>query len=384
MKVVILTGVYPDENGFQGGIFIHNQAKAIAKAGVSVCVLYYDFRSVRRRRKIGLSKYWLDGIEVYRIAIPCGPIKPVLNFLNRWIVPLSFRYIIKKTDAPDLINAHFWDAGFISSIISASCGIPYVVTEHSSGILTNTLSVPEKKKAKEGYDKANLVIAVSKALKSEIHSITNTDVITIPNIVPEYMFNYKDTKVDNNRFTFITVCNLIPSKRVDLTIKAFSILKKSYEELHLLIVGEGPLKTELYKQSERDGCSNDITFLGQVDNKHLESIYKSCNCFVLPSDFETFGVVFAEALANGLPVITSNCGGPEEFVCEENGIVVTKNNIEELVNAMEYMVNNYEEYDRHGLSQYAKNLFSEDSVSKKIIEAFSSSLRTSKVNRHDN
>ena len=54
----------------------------------------------------------------------------------------------------------------------------------------------------------------------------------------------------------------------------------------------------------------------------IVKVYEECDCFVLPSAGETFGVVYVEAMAAGLPVIATRCGGPEDFVNEDNGILI--------------------------------------------------------------
>lgn len=82
-----------------------------------------------------------------------------------------------------------------------------------------------------------------------------------------------------------------------------------------------------------------------LKKKIAEQLSKS-DCFVLASQSETFGVAYIEALAMGVPVIATKCGGPEGFVNENNGIMIDVDSESQLIEAMKYMYNNSDKYDR--------------------------------------
>jgi len=70
----------------------------------------------------------------------------------------------------------------------------------------------------------------------------------------------------------------------------------------------------------------------------MSGFYRECDAFVLPSRGETFGIVFIEALAHGKPLIATRCGGPQDIVHAENGLLVPMDSVEELAIAMERMI----------------------------------------------
>jgi len=97
---------------------------------------------------------------------------------------------------------------------------------------------------------------------------------------------------------------------------------------------------------------------------------KSSDCFVLASQNETFGVVYIEALACGIPVIATKCGGPEEFVSEENGFLVPVDDIDSLVKAMRDIYENSKNYDREKISKVTAGLFSPNEIANRLLEVY--------------
>ena len=101
-----------------------------------------------------------------------------------------------------------------------------------------------------------------------------------------------------------------------------------------------------------------------------------CDCFVLPSRYETFGVVYIEAMACGKPVIAVANGGPDDFVKDFNGMLI-KPDVEELTGAINKMIKRLKGYDYYyeeEISGYIKNLFSYDSIAGKLLEVYKSIL----------
>ena len=100
------------------------------------------------------------------------------------------------------------------------------------------------------------------------------------------------------------------------------------------------------------------------------------HAFVLSSQHETFGVVLIEALAQGLPLIATRCGGPEDIINKDNGLLVPINDVDRLAEAMFSIYNNYEKYDPEKLREHCKEEYSEKSISLKLIEIYQETLRS--------
>ena len=105
-------------------------------------------------------------------------------------------------------------------------------------------------------------------------------------------------------------------------------------DVYLYIIGEGHLHPNLQKMINTFGLNEQIKLLGMMNRNEIGQIMQKSDAFVLASRVETFGVVYIEAMLAGLPVIATACGGPEEFVDEDNGILIPVDNVELLAKAM--------------------------------------------------
>jgi glycosyltransferase involved in cell wall biosynthesis len=99
-----------------------------------------------------------------------------------------------------------------------------------------------------------------------------------------------------------------------------------------------------------------------------------CDFFVLPSRYETFGVVYIEAMACGKPVIAVKNGGPDDFVKEFNGILIEPENVEELAKAMCTLIRNRDKYNPDAISEYIKQNFSSKAIASRIENVYSTIL----------
>ncbi len=107
-----------------------------------------------------------------------------------------------------------------------------------------------------------------------------------------------------------------------------------------------------------------------------DSMWRS-NIFVLPSYVETFGVVLIEAMATGLPVIATRCGGPEDIVEPETGWLINPGDVEELTAALEHAYFNYHEIKKKEsyIRDYAVDRFSGGTIASTLLKHYNSLLK---------
>ena len=98
------------------------------------------------------------------------------------------------------------------------------------------------------------------------------------------------------------------------------------------------------------------------------------DAFVLASRRETFGVVYIEAMAAGLPVIATRCGGPEDFVTEENGILIPVDDAAALTDAMEHMMLHRREYDSASISADIRRKFAPETIAARLTDIYKTVL----------
>jgi len=377
MNIMIMARGYPTEKYKLNGIFEFDQAKALAKSGCKVVYAAIDVRSIRRWRKWGIEYKSIDGVKVYAINIPGGRIpKYMLQWLSEFGLKVLYKKILNEHGIPNILHAHFTDLGYLAVKLKKETHIPLVVTEHSSAINKKDIDKKLFNIAKITYSNADAIIAVSHSLGNIIKKQFNIDTMYVPNMVDTEVFCYSPRE-KSNKFNFVSTGNLINLKRMDLTIEAFHRAFKNKENITLTIFGEGPERQNLEKLIENYKLSSRVKLMGLCSRNNIAKQYINTDCFVLASQSETFGVAYIEALASGVPVIATKCGGPEGFVNEENGILVPINDINYLEDAMKCIYNNRLSYDREKISLDIIKKFSPESISKKLIKIYTEIIQIS-------
>lgn len=293
----------------------------------------------------------------------------------------AFLEYIKINGRPDILHAQVTiPAGYACTVIGKKYDIPVLVTEHSSYFKRFF------KKNNEKYGKFVLKNAtystVSHYMKKEILNYTDSCEI-IPNIVDtKDIFDIPKNKKKDSCFRLVSVCALRQGKRIDDTIKAMKILIKNgtIKNIHLDVIGEGYYQ-EYYKQVCTDLKMNDyVTFLGKKEKKEIAEILKHEDALVISSDIESFSISGIEALASGLPVISTKCGGPEEYLNDQTGALCESMNPDDMAKAIFNVYSNLNNYDPKKLREIAEQ-FNKENVSKKTVQIYKNMIENTKKNK---
>lgn len=342
-------------------IFELDQAKALSDYGHDIRIASIDLRSVRRLRSWRSSVYELCGMKVYTVNIPCGRVPAnILNVASQYAAKKAFHMACADGWKPDVIHAHFTSVAYAFADVVKQNKIPYVVTEHSSAMNQEAIPDSLRKIAQYAYDRADALLAVSRALANSIERHTGHLATVIPNVVNLDTFKVCDEMRFEKDFRFVTACNLIVGKRVHLLLEAFSKLNR--KDITLEIFGQGAERTRLEQRAKSLKIIDRVRFRGHCTRSELQRTYSKSDCFVLSSVSETFGVVYIEAMAAGLPVIATRCGGPEDFVTLEVGLLVPVDDVEALTQAMKVMVETARNYDSVAIHRYAMERFSPEKI----------------------
>lgn len=349
---------YVSDNSPNNGSFFREQSLSIQKSGHNI--LIFNGLLLGRRDFLNLNfkvKTFMDeGMMVFSHVTPSfglARIKQLLVKIYYSRIEHMYKLAVMNGFKIDLIHAHsFMPSGFCACHLGKKYNIPVVVTEHSSGVLSKRITSFEVKCLKKSIKDASAFICVSEALRKSVLGLTETrkKITVIPNMVSP-TFTYRDPKYLANGFIFFSLGNLVKSKRFDLAIKSFVKAFKGIANVKLFIGGDGPKKATLEKLIRIYEIDTQVKLIGHLTRKEVIEQMHKCNVFLLPSDYETFGVVYIEALACGKPVIGTKNGGAESIINKKNGIIVSKGNIEQLKEAMMYIYNNYNAYDKHAISR---------------------------------
>ena len=375
MKVFVISKGMPTEKYPLNGIFEFDQAKALAKVGNDVAMLVIDFRSRSYKRKYGFFEYEKDGVKVFELSLPLGIYRRALPILQRFLVKL-YKKAVKSVGKPDVIHAHFYSIAAIASVLKQKFDVPFVVTEHSSKLNRNIKEISELdvKLAQKAYKNADRVVTVSNALAQNLKENFGVDAVVINNIVDVAKFQYVKRE-PKDVFTLISVGNLIQIKGFDLLIEAFADAFNDDKSVSLKIVGAGPERGRLQTIVNQHDMNDRIFLLGEVDRGRLKEIYQEGDAFALASRSETFGVVFIEAMATGLPVIATDCGGPRDIVNEQNGYLIPVDDKQALVDALVKMRNNAYSFNTLDISELTVKQFSPENIGTALTNLFRGIIR---------
>lgn len=362
------------------GIFQYDQAKALKEAGNCVGVISVGYISLRYFfQKYSYSKYEIhEGLNIYRRYRRSFRLErfsdPYVAARRHWKL---FQKLYDAYEArhgrPDIIHAHnFLFAGAIARLISEKCGIPYVVTEHSSAFARGFVSDYCSPLLRSIAEKAAALSCVSSSFQKILQDRIKLPFAVLPNIVDAIFFEKPVTLARYDDFTFLNVASLDENKNHVFLLHTFSEKFRGLN-VRLRIVGEGALRPILEELTKELGIRRQVSFLGRLHRSAVRDEMYRANCFVLPSKYETFGVVLSEALACGIPLIATRCGGPEDIVNQGNGMLVDVDSSEQLGFALNHMLKNSAQYDRELLSNEAHARFSNKAFVKNATTLYNKS-----------
>lgn len=372
MRVFVISKGMPTEQYPLNGIFEFDQAKALARSGAEVAMLVIDFRSGSYKRKYGFSEYETEGVRVFELSLPLGLYRRALPLL-RYLLIKVYKKAVKACGQPDIIHAQFYSIGAIAAVLKKRYKVPFVITEHSSKLNTDlqNISQLDLNLAKSAYQCADKLIAVSHALAANLKNNFQEEATVIPNIVDVSQFQYVE-RTPKDDFTFISVGNLVKIKGFDQLLEAFAEAFKADNAVKLSIVGDGPELENLQNTVTRLNLNGKVSLLRTIGRNRIKSFYQEGDAFVLASHSETFGVVFIEAMATGLPVIATSCGGPNDIVTENAGYLIPVDDRQALVSALQAMRNNAYNFNSLEISRNCIEKYSPETVGRQIIEAYAS------------
>ena len=381
MHIMFIPSWYSNERNKVHGSFFKEQALALQAKGVKVTVAYNEIWPLTLIRKVkeksGLYFNVEDNLRTYRYKnynfIPKNPL--MFKIFNKRMEKL-FKEIEKKEGKIDIIHAQssLW-GGISAAYLSKKFNIPLVITEHSSLERAPYLRESYKPYIIDSYKSAKELIAVGNGLKEELERLTNRkDIKVIGNLIDFSNFPLKDRRVDD-KFKFFSLAFLEGEKGFDTLIKSFSKAFKDIDNCELIIGGDGSQRQRLETLVQEEGISEKVIFLGALSRDDVSKWMRKVDTFILPSRYETFGVVYIEALASGTPVIGTFNGGADDIINKDNGYIVNVDDIESLSDAMKRIILNKERFNPEKLREECFKKFSPDIITDRIIDVYNKVLK---------
>lgn len=282
--------------------------------------------------------------------------------------------------AVNLIHAHVGHpAGYIAAELSRKYNIPYIITEHMSPFPMADYKLDNgnlHSLLKRAYSRSKANIGVSHFQLKQMGRFALGNLELIPNMVNGHLFTVKEKK-KANPFNFLSIGRLEDQKGFDLLLKSLNHLKEiGYSDVKLRIGGSGKLTNRLLKLCNKLHLDNDVTWLGELGRNDVIKEMQGSNAFVLASRHESFGLVLAEALACGKPIISTDCGGPVDIVSNKNGLLAKLNDFKDLSIQMANLIENYSSYNPMVIRDEFEQKFSSEIVGKKLFDLYQKTIQS--------
>lgn len=379
MRIYIIARGYPSKIDPTWGCFEKEQAEALNKLGHQVIILSVDTRFRFYWRRLGIQHFEQNNMAIYNIfLLPYALLffipKYFKNRFYAWQLEILYKRAVRKYGRPEILYSHYLHNTQRAIRIHQKYAIPLVAVEHWSKMAFNPIPKNVIKLAKQVYSSIDQLITVSSTLQNNIRKQVQQDSIVVPNMIGQE-FCYQVSHRNDHTFRIISTGRLVPEKRFDLLIKAFANINQNLE---LTIIGNGPQKTQLQQLINKLHIENKVHLLGYKTKHEIVSLLQNSDLFVLPSQSETFGVAYVEALACGLPIIATDCGGPIDFVTQENGLLIPIDNLDALVKSILLMINNKQQYNRQTIALDCQSRFSSNTIAKKITTIFEKTIKKAK------
>jgi glycosyltransferase involved in cell wall biosynthesis len=395
MKIVYISTAFPRSREDRINPWLFETVKRLKEENCEIIVFTSSYKGIKQKN--------LDGIKIYRfrylpkkieilthdVAVP-ERIKMGLKYKLMVLPYIIFGFLNSKwfslKEKFDIIHVH-WPFphiifGIVMKIIKRK---PLICTFHGGEIvfLENLPNIFKKIfiyflkfsdffTVNSSFTKDKLLKISKGILKEKIQIIPFGTTV-------EDFFNGNFLKKEDKKIRILFAGRLIERKGVHILLRAFKKVVECFENVELIIAGDGPWRKKLEDLTFELGIKEKVIFKGHLNKNELEEEYKKADIFVLPSihdekgDTETLGVVLIEAMEFNVPVIATNVGGIPDIVKDGyNGILVPEKDINALSDAIIKLMK--DKKLRENLSRnaktYIKEKFSWDKIIKDLKEIY--------------
>ena len=380
-NVLFLASWYPGRVGAFDGDFIERHAQCISLYN-RVFVVYIAKDPAITDDKIAIEKEISGNLITYKAYYPYSKSKLGLgekfNSTLRGFKLFNqvYKMIAEEYGSMDIVHLNvLMKAGLYALRLKKKYKLPFVLSENWTGYYKEREDGYLQQSwwyqfiSKMIYRNCDYPLPVTKDLGDKMNALMGEkDFKVIPNVVDTTLF-YPTQETGKLKIRFIHASTLGYHKNIQGIL---NVTKKLYQqrkdfELYLL----GPASENIIHRTQDykllDTC---IFFTGQIPYHEVASHLRKADAMVMFSRYENLPCVILEALTCGMPVISTDVGGIREVINEENGILISSEQEDELLKAMNLMLDSITKYDREKIALSAKNKFSFQTVGKQFDEVY--------------
>lgn len=372
ISVLFLCGWFPSKVSPYNGDFIQRHAEAVALMhDVSVIHIITDSS---QKEQITYTFNSINNVNTH-IAF----IKPTQNPILKLLLFLkAFRVLIKKVSNFQIVHLNeVFPLGVFSLYLKWLKKTPYIISEHWTGYHypnSKSISIYQKIISKIITKKASYICPVSNDLANSMRNLgLKGNYKNVPNVVDTNLFIPQKNLDDIFTITHISNMNN-DHKNIKGLLKVIAKVQEKIEKFRVQIIGENSYQYKDYA-SKLGINNNTIAFYDQITHKEVSEKLKNSNLFILFSNYENLPCVILEAFSCGIPVISTNVGGISEYFPNDFGKLITVNNQEKLTtHIINCYQNKYTFASKEQMHNYAKSLFSKETIASNFSELYTKSL----------
>lgn len=366
MRIVIVVNLFLPK--WLGGteIATYNTAKLLSERGHDVIVVTNHDKGLPKKDR-------MNGFNVYRISTIGDNLISVFYFWFKLLI------LIKRLK-PTLVHFQGVNTATPGIISRKLFKIPFVVYGRGSDVYQSwkfkTII------SKHVLKNADGVISLTEYMKNEFKKITPCNVTVIPNGITLDRFKGEKKQLreklafsaDETVVIFLSRLNKVKGPKY--LIEAAEIIQKQKIKYKVLIVGDGDEKCKLEALTKTKGLCENIFFIGEVPNKEVVEYLVLSDIFVLPTLSEGFGIVYIEAMASGLPIVTTKIMGVNELVEDgKNGFLVDTKNPEQIAEKIKVLISDKKLTEEISMANKKKaTKYSWDRIVSKIEKVYKQSI----------
>lgn len=367
MKVVFLARWYPHKYDPMFGLFVQRHAEAAALYDdITVVYVHPDENA---RCKYDIERVTENGVDTIRFYYKKqGKLSSALRYFRACLKGLEL------AGKPDLIHVHVLTRmGLVAYRQKLLHSTPYVITEHWSRYLPgNDFSGWIRKMlTKKVVRNALCVTTVSEILAQAMqsHGLKNPNYRLLPNVIDTHVFKPIPHHNETPKIVHVS-CFEDKSKNISGLLEALKLMKNKGIAYHAVLIGEGMDLEAMKHRATALGLNDCVRFTGLLQGQDLVNELATGDFFVLPSHYETGGIVLLEAMACGLPVVATNVGALPEIVNDGNGLLVASGDLQALADAMEQLCHTYINYRGSEIRSRIEQRYSKEKVGEIIHQLY--------------
>lgn len=397
MRIGYMTGEYPRSSD----TFIQREVAAVREHGVEVETI--SIRKTPVSEHVGPEQRDEAGRTHY--VLPCSPLMLALAHIGcfvrspaRWFRAFRLAWKTREHGIKGTLRqmAYFLEAAIVARIVrkkriehlhnhfaNSSCSVAMLAAEMGAFTFSFTLHGPAiffetaRWRLDEKIRRASFVACISHFCRSQAMiwaDPSEWDKLRIVHcgVIPE---NYTPRLHDEVGRRLLFVGRLAPVKGLNVLLDAFAQVQETHSVSELVIIGDGPQREDLQQRVRRDGLDSAVRFAGKLSQTEVADLLNQSDLFVLPSFAEGVPVVLMEAMAAGLPVVTTNIAGVSELVTHgESGLLLAPGDVDALVNGIRQLLDDAELRNTYGAAgrEQVRREFEITGQARKLVDLFHS------------